>query len=194
MGRPREHTDATRAELLLAARRLLAEQGPAGLGLRGLALQVDTTTRAIYSLFGSKENLVRALYVDGFAELVGRLEAVPATDDPRADLFAGCAAYRAQAVEEPALYRLMCERLVPEFEPTCEDRIEAMRALGHLSDHLAACVAAGAMRPDPLDDLTRQWWAMLHGLAALEIRDLLPDADRHWDAALSALFRGYACG
>jgi uncharacterized protein YkwD len=64
MGRPREHTDATRAELLLAARRLLAEQGPAGLGLRGLALQVDTTTRAIYSLFGSKENLVRALYVD----------------------------------------------------------------------------------------------------------------------------------
>lgn len=204
MGRPREHTDATRDELLLAARRLLAEQGPAGLGLRGLALQVDTTTRAIYSLFGSKENLVRALYVDGFAELVERLEARPPTGDPRADLFAGCQAYREQAVSEPVLYRLMCERLVPEFEPTCDDRVEALRALGDLSDRLAACVAAGLMRSEPtgepagpgaVDDLTRQWWAVLHGLAALEIRSLLgdpPDADRHWATTLAALFRGYS--
>jgi AcrR family transcriptional regulator len=195
MGRPREHTEATRAELLVAARRMLAEQGPAGLGLRGLALEVDTTTRAIYSLFGSKENLARALYVDGFTQLVGRLEAARATGDPAQDLFAACGAYRAQAVEEPALYRLMCERLVPEFEPTCEDRVQAMRALGYLTERLEACRAAGLILDAPLDDLTRQWWAVLHGLAALEIRDFLgdrADADKHWAMTLAALLVGYA--
>ena len=194
MGRPREHTEATRAELLVAARRLLAEQGAAGLGLRGLALQVDTSTRAIYSLFGSKEHLVRELYVDGFRELAERLERLPHTGDARADLLAACGAYREQAVREPVLYRLMCERLVPEFEPSCDDRIEALRALDQLTGRLRACRDAGLLAAD-LDDLTRQWWAVLHGLAALEIRELLgptADADRHWAATLSALFAGYS--
>lgn len=195
MGRPREHADATRTELLLAARRMLVEQGPGGLGLRALALEVDTTTRAIYSLFGSKENLVRALYVDGFQELVARFEAKPRTGDPRADLFGGCAAYREQAVAEPVLYRLMCERLVPEFEPTYDDRVEALRALDQLTARVEDCRAAGLLGDASLDDLTRQWWAVLHGLATLEIRDFLgppADADRHWAATLTALFAGYS--
>jgi AcrR family transcriptional regulator len=210
MGRPREHTEATRAHLVTAARRLLAENGPAGLELRGLAAHVDTTTRAIYSLFGSKENLARALYVDGFAELVDRLQAIGRSGDPRADLLAACLAYREQARSQPVLYRLMCEQLVPEFTPSCADRAHALQALHLLADTLAACRDAGllgvadgaptvtgsdARRMPPLevdgevDLLTRQWWAMLHGLAALEIRGFLgnpEDADRVWQASLYA--------
>jgi AcrR family transcriptional regulator len=213
MGRPREHTEATRADLVAAARRLLAENGPAGLELRGLAAHVDTTTRAIYSLFGSKENLARALYVDGFAELVGRLQAIRRGGDPRVDLLAACFAYREQARGQPVLYRLMCEQLVPEFTPTCDDRAHALQALHLLADLLAACRDAGIVAlphpaepagPDParrrrmpplevdteVDLLARQWWAMLHGLAALEIRGFLgnpEDADRVWQASLTAL-------
>jgi AcrR family transcriptional regulator len=218
MGRPREHTETTRAHLMRAARRLLAEQGPAGLELRGLAAHVDTTTRAIYSLFGSKENLARALYVDGFAELVDRLRAIQRSADPRADLLAACSAYREQARGQPVLYRLMCEQLVPEFTPTCDDRTHALAALHRLADVLADCRDAGIVSlphtPDPavpavarrrrmpplevdseVDLLARQWWAMLHGLAALEIRGFLgtpQDADRIWDAGLHALLTGPA--
>jgi AcrR family transcriptional regulator len=211
MGRPREHTEATRAHLVAAARRLLAENGSAGLELRGLAAHVDTTTRAIYSLFGSKENLARALYVDGFAELVDRLQSIGRSGDPRADLLAACFAYREQARSQPVLYRLMCEQLVPEFTPSCTDRAHALQALHLLADTLAACRDAGllavadgapaspdggARRMPPLevdgevDLLTRQWWAMLHGLAALEIRGFLgseQDADRIWRGCLDAL-------
>jgi AcrR family transcriptional regulator len=213
MGRPREHTEATRNDLMTAARRLLAEQGAAGLELRGLAAHVDTTTRAIYSLFGSKENLARALYVDGFSELVGRLQSIRRGGDPRAELLAACSAYREQARSQPMLYRLMCEQLVPEFTPTCDDRTHALQALQLLADVLAACRDAGivSLRPTPdpavpeaarrrrmpplevdseVDLLARQWWAMLHGLAALEIRGFLgtsQDADRIWDAGLHAL-------
>lgn len=211
MGRPREHSDATYGRLLGAARQLLAEKGPRALGLRGLAEQVDTSTRAVYSLFGSKENLIRALYVTGFAELVVRLRAVPHTDDPRADLLASCAAYREHARAEPTLYRLMCEQLVPEFEPTWADREQAFYALVELAGRLDACrgaglltmptAAAGSGEPvvsrmpplpaDPqLDMITRQWWAVLHGLTALELRGFLSvgaEADTIWAATLTAL-------
>jgi AcrR family transcriptional regulator len=211
VGRPREHSDATHGELLATARRLLAEEGPRALGLRGLAARVDTSTRAVYSLFGSKENLIRALYVVGFSELVQRLRAVPRTGDPRADLLAACSAYREHARADPALYRLMCEQLVPEFEPTPADREQAFHALVDLAGVLDACRGAGLLtaptRPaasagapaprmpplpvDPdLDLLTRQWWAVLHGLTALEIRGFLgADADAVWTATLGALLR-----
>lgn len=211
MGRPREHSADTQAGLLKAARRILAEEGPNALGLRTLAIEVETTTRAVYSLFGSKENLIRALYVSGFAELVERLGAVPTTEDPRADLLASCTAYRAHALADPAQYRLMCEQLVPEFEPTSADREQAFRALVDLAGRIDACRAAGGigtvlagersaddghlrMPPLPVDPeldlLTRQWWAVLHGLTALEIRGFLgapTDADRIWESTLAAL-------
>lgn len=200
MGRPREHDESTRAALLGIARRMLLEQGAEGLGLRGIASQCDTSTRAVYSVFGSKENLVRALYRDGFAALLAQCRDCPRTADPRADLFAVATVYREFARTQTTLWRLMCERLIAEFEPTCEDRAEALAALLQIAERLADCLRAGLLgdhSPEEfdgrLDDLTRQFWAVLHGLAALEIRGFLgepDDATRRWTSTLSALFAG----
>jgi AcrR family transcriptional regulator len=198
MGRPPQHDEETRRALLNAAERLLTEQGPAALNLRGLARETGTSTRAVYSLFGSKEGLVRVLYLEGFAELTRRVRA-PGQDrapgvDHRAVLFAIIEAYRNFALEDPTLYRLMCERLVPEFEPTVEDRRDAAGALLSLCVALGACVEAGDLVGEPAG-LTMQWWALIHGLATLEIRGFLgptEQADRHWTAALRALYQGYA--
>ena len=105
----------------------------------------------------------------------------------------------------------MCEQLVPEFEPTPADREQAFHALVELSRALDACRHSGLLTPpvvpasspesrvarmpplpvDPeLDMLTRQWWAVLHGLAALEIRGFLgvgAEADAVWATTLGAL-------
>jgi len=54
MGRPREHDDATAAALLAAAEWILEEEGLQALSLRRLAEAADTTTRAVYSLFGNR--------------------------------------------------------------------------------------------------------------------------------------------
>jgi len=55
MGRPREHDEATRAALLEAAERIVADRGPTALSVRAVAEAAGTSTRAVYSLFGSKD-------------------------------------------------------------------------------------------------------------------------------------------
>ena len=59
MGRPREHDDQTRESLRAAAEQLFSgERGPSGVSVRAVAERVGTSTRAIYSLFGSQEGLL----------------------------------------------------------------------------------------------------------------------------------------
>jgi AcrR family transcriptional regulator len=56
MGRPREHDELTAAAHLTAAERTIHARGLESLSLRQLAADVGTTTRAIYSLFGSMDS------------------------------------------------------------------------------------------------------------------------------------------
>ena len=64
MGRPREHDEETRAALRAATERIVAESGIGAFSVRAVAREVGTTTRAVYSLFGSKEGLL----VDALAQ------------------------------------------------------------------------------------------------------------------------------
>ena len=61
MGRPRLHDDATREALLGAAEALVEAGGPGALSVRAAADTIGTSTRAVYSIFGSKEGLLSAL-------------------------------------------------------------------------------------------------------------------------------------
>ena len=95
--------------------RLVAEGGPAALSVRAVAREAGTTTRAVYSLFGSKEALlVDALARDAFEFLYEEIGALPETDDPVADLIAvGVSAFRRLVLERPAAYRIAFQRVVP---------------------------------------------------------------------------------
>ena len=63
MGRPKEHDDATATALLKAAERAIEDRGVDALSVRGVAADVGVSTRAVYSVFGSREALVAALAV-----------------------------------------------------------------------------------------------------------------------------------
>ena len=112
MGRPREHDDQTRRQLRAAAERLVAEGGPDALSVRAVADAAGTTTRAVYSLFGSKEGLVAALAQTAFELLYHDIDQLPETDDPVADLVAvGTQAVRGLVRDHPALYRIAFQRI-----------------------------------------------------------------------------------
>ena len=118
MGRPREHDEQTRAALRAAAERLVAEGGPAALSVRAVADAAGTSTRAVYSLFGSKEGLlVDALAQEAFVFLFTEIGKLVETDDPVADLVdVGAVAFRRLVLEHPALYRIAFQRVVPELD------------------------------------------------------------------------------
>src|SRR5215471_18663377 len=103
MGRPREHGPAMREALLDSAEALTARGGPEALSVRTVADAADTTTRAVYSVFGSKDGLLAGLAQRGFEILGASISALPTTGDPAHDLVeAAIHVFRAMAIGNPS--------------------------------------------------------------------------------------------
>lgn len=114
MGRPKEHDGRTAAALLDAAERAVQAGGVEAVSVRGVADQVGTTTRSVYSLFGSKDGLLVALGARAFHMLASVGNAIPESDDPARDLIEGGAMFRRFVIDHPMLYRIGFRRgLVP---------------------------------------------------------------------------------
>lgn len=193
MARPREHDEDTRAALLRAAGDVLARDGASALSVRRLADEVGTTTRAIYSLFGSKEGVVRAMFVEGFTGLGAALDEVGELDDPVEEVRRLGHAYRASALARPHLYDVMFDCPVPEFSPSEEDDAFALARLERLHAPLARGVEQGVLAGDPWE-LTFALWGLVHGLASLELAGppSALDLGGVWETAIDAMLAGLA--
>ncbi|MDP9841872.1 TetR/AcrR family transcriptional regulator [Streptosporangium lutulentum] len=195
MARPRKRDyDELRRDLLDAAGRLLAEEGPQALSTRRVAQEVGSSTTAVYNLFGDKTGLLRAMFLEGFARLAREFAAVPRDGDPEADLMALGYAYRAAALANPHLYELMFGRPIADFRPDEAALAQIQGTFGTLVAAVARCVDAGRFAPSDPYDIAVHLNALVHGLASLELRGSLAggdQADRHWRLALEAAFRGH---
>jgi AcrR family transcriptional regulator len=176
VARPKLHDDALRVRLLEQAVRTLSEDGPEGLRLRRLAADVDTSTTAVYSLFGGKPGLLQALFDEAFARFGRRLSEVEFTGDPRGDMMALGLAYRANALAEPHFYQVMFGQVGNAVTPSEESRAQAESTFQPLVGAVARAIEAGQVRDaDPVVVATTMW-ATLHGLVSLELRGLIPPA------------------
>jgi AcrR family transcriptional regulator len=191
MGRPREHDERMRAALLDAAERMVEAGGAEALSVRALADEVGTTTRAVYSVFGSKDGLLEALAGRLFELLAAAVDEIALTEDPRADLIAAALhGFRRTALDHPFLYQLVFLQVVPDLQvgPTFDD--VAHSAFARL-EHLVARVVAG--NDDDARQLAQVVHALTEGLATMEARGALGSADdaaETWQRALTTLLAG----
>ena len=200
MGRPREHDERTRAALLAAAEQIVAERGPAALSVRAVAEAAGTSTRAVYSLFGSKDGLlVEALARDAFRFLFTEIEKLGETGDPVADLIAvGVPVFRRLVREHPALYRIAFQRIVPGLDAGPELTAARQRAWSQLVAKVERLERAGLLGDKAAPEAALEFNAMLEGLANAELRGavlrLLPEGNEEetWRNALATLVRGFA--
>ncbi|HEX5403163.1 MAG TPA: TetR/AcrR family transcriptional regulator [Pseudonocardiaceae bacterium] len=194
MARPKVHDEALRVRLLDEAGRLLSEEGPAVLSLRTLAKHVGTSTTAVYSLFGSKSALVRAVFLEGFARFGARLAAVPRSDDPITDLLRLGVAYRESAMADPHLYSIMFGPAVPDFEPEPEDTEASQATMKPLLEAVRAARDADLLTDTPAETIAIALWAHAHGLVSLELAAAMPedfDVESHYQGMLAAALRGW---
>ena len=192
MGRPREHDEKTAAALLDAAERTIAEDGVDALALRQVAGAAGTTTRAVYSLFGSKDELLVALGVRAFNHLRQEIEALPATDQPRDDLAEVALIFRRFALEHPALFSIAFHRADPAIWPRF--RAAAMDALAVLDKRFEPLEGADLLGGRTVSEASTQFRALAEGVAWTELRGnpLPPDPERFWRNAFHALITGFA--
>lgn len=166
---PRTARPTAREELIEVAARILAEEGPRALTVRRVAAEVGTSTMAIYTYFGKKDELARAVRVEGFARLARNLAAVPPMRDAVAELAAVGYAYCLTAIHNPNLYRSMFMEAHVDGDAAAAGTV----AFERLQAAVERCIAAGRFRPaDPLA-LARRFWSMTHGAVTLEIAGLI---------------------
>lgn len=169
---PKVADPAIRVALIENAARIIAEEGRDALTLRRLAAEVGASTMAIYTHFGSMDDLRRAVRREGFNRLAAHLGAVDDTGDAVADLIVLGAAYYANATTNPNLYRAI-------FLDAQVDPLDSGIDLGTfnvLIRTVERCVAAGRITGNDPERLAYQLWAIQHGAITLQLVGLLtPD-------------------
>jgi AcrR family transcriptional regulator len=193
VGRPKEHGAETRAALLAAAGELLHAEGPGAASVRRVAEAVGTTTRAVYSLFGDKEGLLRELSVDVAETMRRHHEAVPERDDPMAELPELVLSYRAAALEKRNLYDLFFGMVHAGADPADPVFALVYRSFERVLTAIRRCIADGRFPGRDEFVVGRSLLALVHGLASIELRGLLGDdaqARQVWLGAAEATLAG----
>jgi AcrR family transcriptional regulator len=193
MARPRIHGEEARVRLIEEAARLLAERGPHALTTRAVCDAAGVPTSALYSLVGGKEELLRAVYREGFARLADALDAVAAGGEPRERLAALGAAYLDNALANPHLYRVMFACPAPEFVPDDDDVAFALSTLQTTVDQVQRCIDAGSIAGADAATIGTELWLAMHGAASVAVHEMLPEqaARQHGLRLSAALLDGY---
>ena len=160
---------AQRHDLIVAAARDLAEaEGWEAVTTRRLAELVEYSQPVLYSHFDGKDAIVRAVAIEGFADLAVQLrQARLAVGEPALALRAVCSAYLAFAAARPALYEAMFV-LPIGVKFASDDTPSSLKA--------AFAELVGALHPfGGHSDLRAEVaWAALHGLAVLRRGGRIP--------------------
>jgi AcrR family transcriptional regulator len=122
MNASRTARERVRAELIREiteiARQQLAIDGAAGLSLRAIAREMGMVSSAMYRYFGSRDDLLTTLIIDGYnavGDAVEKAEAACPRDDYPGRWLAACRAVRAWALAHPHEYALVYGSPVPGY-------------------------------------------------------------------------------
>ncbi|HTQ67083.1 MAG TPA: TetR/AcrR family transcriptional regulator [Solirubrobacteraceae bacterium] len=193
MPRTKLRTPELKQRLRDAAIEVLTRQGPGGLTTRTVAEAADTSTPAVYELFGDKAGLVREVFFEGFRVLRAGLAATPESGDPVADLRELAVAYRVFINEHPQLARVMFSRPFGDFDPGPAETQAGASVRTLVVGRVQRCIGAGEMDGDATD-IAHGLVALIQGLAEAEISRRLgtsrASVDRRWEVAIDAMLAG----
>ena len=165
--RPYRHGNLPNA-LRAAARAILDEAGPEAVGLRETARRVGVSATAAYRHFSSKEDLLASVAAEGFRELTAAMEATLDSPDPLIGLGL---AYVEFALRKRGLFRLMFGPILVE-----RGKYPALNEAANAAFDCVQRVAGGAEGGQEDKATSMKAWGLVHGLSALFIDDLVPEA------------------
>jgi AcrR family transcriptional regulator len=162
-----------RERIVAAGLMALSDDNAADLTVRRVAKLAGSSTMCIYTKFGGRTGMVEAVYHRGFELLrdvltaaTGRATAL----EPTERVVAMATAYRRFALDRPALYGLMFERALPDFDPSPALRAEALgMTITLLTDQVALAQKQGLVAGDDPVRPSYLLWTTMHGLTSTEL-------------------------
>jgi AcrR family transcriptional regulator len=144
--RAKQRTPALRDHVLNVALATLAAEGVAGFTTRRVAEQAQTSTPAVYELFGDKAGLVQEVFFEGFRLLRRRFGELAQTPDPRADLAEVLRTFRVFVRDNPVLGQLMFSRPFADFDPAPAEQEAGAAVREFIVGRVRRCTGAGLLR------------------------------------------------
>jgi AcrR family transcriptional regulator len=167
-----------RRQILLAARKIAADDGWQSVTIRKIADHVEYSPAAIYEYFESKEAILLALMDDGFRAMMAELESLRAADmRPVAYLLAIGQTYWRFAWQHPELYQIMHGLGGVPFG-TAEAPREAKKLFDFVKQAVRAAREEVGISTPVTDEMIEIVWATLHGLVSLSMSGRIPTAHR----------------
>ena len=174
----RERDRRHRHELIVRTARDLAEaEGWDAVTTRRLADRVEYSQPVLYSHFENKDAIVRAVAIEGFADLADQLRSARlAASSPDAAVRAVAQAYLDFAAAHPALYEAMFSLPIDvRFASPGQTPQPLQDSFAQLVGVLGPQTGEGPGAEDAFGDaetalLAEVFWSALHGLAALTRR------------------------
>lgn len=183
----RDRTEATRALLIEAARRLFAEKSYAETSTPEIVAAAGVTRGALYHHFADKQELFRAVAEQEAASVAAEIEdAAPQSMGAREALLTGSTAY-IEAMRSPGRTRLLLLDGPAVLGRAGMDEIDNRHGNRTLREGLAATMRAGAMRRLPLTALTGMFAAAFDRAALAIDAGASPDDEI---AVISAVIDG----
>jgi AcrR family transcriptional regulator len=187
-------TEATRAALIAAARRLFTERGYEGVGTEEIVRTAGVSRGALYHHFGGKRELLDAAYEQLEAESTARVARVvlgSELDSPLEAMVAGIEAFLDECAE-PELRQIALHDAPAVLGWERWREIGAANGLGLIEASLAAAIEAGEIRELPVKPLAHLLLGALDEAAMLVARSEDPAARAEVTAVLLALLESFA--
>ncbi|MFZ2503916.1 MAG: TetR/AcrR family transcriptional regulator [Nocardioides sp.] len=170
-----------RDRLIQTAAELVAEGGVRGLSMRALAVACDTSTNAIYTLFGGRPQLLRHVLKRAAVSFTAvQSDALQGKEDPVTELLNLGHAYYRWALENPAFYVIMIQGRIAEGDddPIWEVPEGMEDPMNPLLRSIRACIEGGYMIDSDHLRIALSLWSHVHGSSSLSMfaqRVRLPD-------------------
>jgi AcrR family transcriptional regulator len=164
-------------EIVVAARRILENEGADGLTMRRLAAEVGIRAPSLYKHFPTKRSVEAAVIEAGMLEFGRALHAAVGGAGQGHEVPALLEAYRGAALASPGLYRLATAGRLP--------REDLVPGLEDWAGEPFVLATGDPWRAQAL-------FSFAHGMVILELDDRFPegsDLARTWEAGVAAFHR-----
>ena len=188
-GRKAEQSEATRAALISAGRRLFGERGYGGVGTEDIVRAAGVTRGALYHHFGGKSDLLEAVYREVEEEITARIAEVAlgsGATSPVESMRAGIAMF-IDACAEPEVQRIVLLDAPAVLGWDRWREIAASYGLGLIEASLEAGIEAGEISPQPVKPLAHVLIGALDEAAMLVARSEDPGLREQVTAVLERL-------
>jgi AcrR family transcriptional regulator len=152
--------EARRAHIVSAARRIAESEGWSNVTVRRLSDEISYSQPVLYSHFGSREEILAAVAIEGFRELGLALEEAGQRAKRGRAVESLAATYLDFAAASPALYEVMFSLglSVPFDHPATPPELR------FAFSQLLGLFQGQSSKPEVISEL---FWASLHGIAEL---------------------------